>query len=523
VSGQRNDEDDFDLPFVDDDASTGAAADSAEFDEKLKKLPRLLRYVVLGARGESFATERLIADIEELAPGLVQTSSFAKERDTASGLELASALDRRAVCSDQPDLRGLADCVRLSCLPRPRQRESMLDYRRVAKSLLLANRQMPPGADPEIAAEIEEFCFGWAALSNATVLLPRHWDMSAAANARSLGRLMAKRRLAVAKAELTEGFDEEMTLARQRNARAAAENVAEHIDAKGSAEGHVIVCRMDEKAMNHTRMRETIEPFRHVINVPLPLAPVPPLIDVRDSLRREFPYALEVIDFALTGLVGRLTVQLPAILLVGPPGSGKTRFCRRLGELLGISVWGCDSSQSDGANFAGTGRRWHSTEPCHPFLAVARARQANPMVVIDEIEKAATRSDYGRLWDALLGFLEPESAARYPDPALQAALDLSHISYLATANSIYALPTPLADRFRIVHFPRPRSEDLDGLLPAVVADLAAQRGLDLRWVAPLDGVERDAVARNWRGQSVRRLRRIVEAVLLVRETSAIRN
>ena len=52
-------------------------------------------------------------------------------------------------------------------------------------------------------------------------------------------------------------------------------------------------------------------------------------------------------------------------------------------------------------------RRWYSAEPCHPFLAVAQGKSANPMVLIDEIEKAATRSDYGRLWDCLLGFLEP--------------------------------------------------------------------------------------------------------------------
>ncbi|KIZ46781.1 MULTISPECIES: hypothetical protein [Rhodopseudomonas] len=59
------------------------------------------------------------------------------------------------------------------------------------------------------------------------------------------------------------------------------------------------------------------------------------------------------------------------------------------------------------------------------FLAIAQGRIANPTVLIDEIEKAPTQSAYGRLWDALLGFLEPETAERYRDPALQAPLDLS--------------------------------------------------------------------------------------------------
>jgi ATP-dependent Lon protease len=187
-------------------------------------------------------------------------------------------------------------------------------------------------------------------------------------------------------------------------------------------------------------------------------------------------------------------------------------------------VWRTDASRSDGAVFGGTDKRWYSAEPCHPFLAIAQAKHACPMMLLDELEKAGTRSDYGRLWDCLLGFLEPETAARYPDPALQTTLDLSHVSYVATANSIDPLPSPLRDRFRIITFPKPGPEHMDALLAPVIADLAAERGLDSRWIEPLTwGVERDIVAAHWRGGSVRRLRRIVEIVLRAREKAAVRN
>ena len=145
------------------------------------------------------------------------------------------------------------------------------------------------------------------------------------------------------------------------------------------------------------------------------------------------------------------------------------------------------------------------------------------MVLIDEIEKAATRSDYGRFWDCLLAFLEPETAVRYPDPSLQVNLDLSQVSYVATANSLDPLPSPLRDRFRVVSFPKPSATDLTSLLPAIIADLALERGLDNRWVEPLTGTECDTVAAHWRGGSVRRLRRVVEALLGVREKMASRN
>jgi len=182
-----------------------------------------------------------------------------------------------------------------------------------------------------------------------------------------------------------------------------------------------------------------------------------------------------------------------------------------------------DASRADGAVFGGTDRRWYSAEPCHPFLAVAQGRIANPLVLIDELEKAGTRADYGRLWDCLLAFLELETSVRYPDPALQTTLDLSQVSYIATANSLDPLPAPIRDRFRIVTFPKPTADDLDALLPAVMADLAKERGVDESWIVPLDGLEHAAVAHHWRGGSVRRLRRIVEAVLRERDIRATRN
>jgi ATP-dependent Lon protease len=523
MSNDPDESEDFSLPPEEDVVSTGAAADSAEVNEKLKALPRLLRYAILSGKDSSFAHARLVAEIAELVPGLPTMVAWADDPSSHFGIALAIELDGLAVAKDQPDLRTLADCVRLLALPLPSPETGIRDHRRVAKALLHAMEKLPANTDRELAADIEAISFGWAALPAATDFLSDYHLPAASPNAHFLGDKMARRRLAVAEARLKEEFEEEREDWQKVDAANDPKAAPKAPDNQVAAADHLVVCRLDDTAMKNPKMRELVAPMKAVINTALPLVPVPPLHEVRDKLLFEFPYAEGVIDFALADLVGRTTVRLRPLLLVGDAGGGKSRFGRRLGESLNLNVWRTDASRSDGAVFGGTDKRWYSAEPCHPFLAIAQSKQASPLVLIDELEKASTRTDYGRFWDCLLGFLEPETAARYPDPALQTNLDLSQVSYVATANSLDALPSPLRDRFRIITFPKPTAGDLDALLPAVIADLATERGLDQRWVEPLTGFERDAVAAHWRGGSVRRLRRVVEIVLRARESAAVRN
>jgi ATP-dependent Lon protease len=504
--------------------STGAAADSSDWDERLKGLPRLLRYALLVSDNANHVQQRLIAEIDELCPNLPLNAAWAAARDEGTGLALATELDGRAVTRNEPNLRSLADCVRLLCLQLPRDASCFEDYRRVGKALLLAFNKIARNSDEQLCCDIERFAFGWAALPACTDLLSNY--VPAAMNAAILGKQMAEYRLAAARTEVRRQVKQEEEKRRQNEeAKEKAAAGWQQASSPGDAiqDHHIVVVRLSNEEMKNPKLKEVLGPLTSVINTALPLVEVPPLDQARSALMFEFPYAIEVIDFALADLVGRRTIHLRPLLLVGDPGGGKSRFARRLGEVLGVSVWREDASRADGAVFGGTDRRWYSAEPCHPFLAVAAGRIANPLVLIEEIEKSGTRSDYGRLWDCLLGFFEPETSARYPDPALQTNLDLSQVSYLATANSLDPLPSPIRDRFRTVTFPKPSADDLDALLPAVIADLARERGLDQSWVPPLDGAEHTAVARHWRGGSVRRLRRIVEAVLRERDVRATRN
>src|SRR5580700_6255497 len=160
-----DDADDTDPLAVERDAaSTGAAADSADWDERLKGLPRLLRYAILIRQEARHVMKRLVAEISQLRPGLPHTVLWATSSGMEPGLALAAELDRLAVTENEPVLRSLADCVRLLCLQVPRDAASFEAYRRVGKALIEAFRKIEGNATgTKLCAEIEEFVYGWAA------------------------------------------------------------------------------------------------------------------------------------------------------------------------------------------------------------------------------------------------------------------------------------------------------------------------------------------------------------------------
>ncbi|WP_141514354.1 AAA family ATPase [Rhizobium sp. M1] len=249
----------------------------------------------------------------------------------------------------------------------------------------------------------------------------------------------------------------------------------------------------------------------------LPLPGMPELTEVRTRLIAEFPYAVTVIDNVLEGLDGRANVYLRPIILLGAPGSGKTEFAKRLSKELGapFEVISC-GGVSDSA-IGGTARRWSSGEPSLAIMAVRRHRCAGPIIILDEIDKIGTSRNNGNVHDVLIGLYEPVTSRCWHDPYIQAPCDLSHVSWLMTANSIESVPAALRDRCRILPFPCPGADHLPQLVPPILARRYIDAGYDPRWATPLEGFELDALAKVWTGGSIRRLERVVEGLRKARE------
>jgi hypothetical protein len=165
--------------------------------------------------------ERLIAEINELCPQLPQNAAWAARQRLDTGLPLAAELDRRAVIQNEPNLRSLADCVRLVCLPTPRDALYFEEYRRVGKALVQAFHVTSGYAERQLCCDLERFTFGWAALAACTDLLPK--GGSAAMNAAFLGSRMAEHRISAAIAAARSKAKEEEE---RRKKREAEENAA---------------------------------------------------------------------------------------------------------------------------------------------------------------------------------------------------------------------------------------------------------------------------------------------------------
>jgi len=233
------------------------------------------------------------------------------------------------------------------------------------------------------------------------------------------------------------------------------------------------------------------------------------------QLGSEFPWAVDAIGAVFTELraraqFGALRLSFAPLVLVGPPGTGKTRLARRMGEVFDVPTLSMKVGGATDAMFLlGTSRGWSTGQPS-PLLRPLLRGTASALVILDEIDKVAngTRNS-PPVEAALLSLLEPEDARRWYDPYLQAHCDLSGLLYIATANAITWMAPALKSRLRIVDVRRPTVRELRSVIPFVRRDIEAEWGLA---AGSLTGVPIERLLPG-RMSSLRQLRQATKAVI----------
>lgn len=256
-----------------------------------------------------------------------------------------------------------------------------------------------------------------------------------------------------------------------------------------------IICRRPIAPSAERIDREELERHR-VLECPLPVATMPRRAALEAAHRRlllEFPWAEDVLDAVFDDLLGRAAVgsaflAMPPTLLVGHPGSGKSRLARRLADELGLPRLDlCLGGSADAKMLCGTSRGWSSGRPGDLATLLATQLSASAIVILDELDKAQgpLRNDVG-IQAYLLGLVEPETAARHHDVFLKTECDFTGVLWLATANALSGIAPALLTRFRVLMVRQPRPQDLVVVARNVIEDMAERWGVD-RQVLP--GVE----------------------------------
>jgi ATP-dependent Lon protease len=181
-----------------------------------------------------------------------------------------------------------------------------------------------------------------------------------------------------------------------------------------------------------------------------------------DAISEEQPHFSEVINFVKgflsLAIAGQQLVTIPPILILGPPGIGKTHFTKSLAKAMSrpVIIHSLDSDHTSNM-LTGSDRHWSNTKTGIVFDSVCMQKRCDPIILLDEIDKAHQSTERDSL-SPLHGLLEPLTAKSTTDISIEIEFDASHIFWIATANEKSRISKTILSRFKIFSIETPSAE-----------------------------------------------------------------
>jgi ATP-dependent Lon protease len=244
-------------------------------------------------------------------------------------------------------------------------------------------------------------------------------------------------------------------------------------------------------ARDHENLRATYE--RMLERGPERFQVKPSGVPEMDALYEQLPNFTDALDdikrhVALSQDSGD-GIEITPMLLLGPPGIGKTHFARHIAELLGTGMSLVPmSSMTAGWLLSGASSQWKGAKPGKVFEALVDGQYANPVIVVDEIDKAAADAQYDPL-GAMYGLLEHDTAESFMDEFAEVAIDASQVIWIMTANDDRCIPEPIKNRMNVFEIEAPTLEQARAIARNLYHSIRAEHGWGGRFDAePADDV-----------------------------------
>ena len=190
-------------------------------------------------------------------------------------------------------------------------------------------------------------------------------------------------------------------------------------------------------------------------------AELPNFTEVLEDIRKHLALCIDSND----------SVELPPMLLLGAPGIGKTHFARKVAEMLGTGFGFVPmSSLTAGWVLSGASSQWKNAKPGKVFDTFLNGDYANPVIVVDELDKASADGQYDPL-GALYELLEVKTATRFIDEFVELPIDASGAVWLATANDPGRVPEPLLDRLNVYEIEAPDESGSRAIALSIYSDI----------------------------------------------------
>jgi ATP-dependent Lon protease len=249
-----------------------------------------------------------------------------------------------------------------------------------------------------------------------------------------------------------------------------------------------------EKMLKIGNLRFCVKPNR-MPSIDDLIGSLPNFAEPLDDVRKQVALCIETED----------RLELMPILLLGDPGIGKTHFAKQLARMLGTSYhYVAMGALTAGWILSGASSQWKNAKPGKVFDALVHGSYANPVIAVDEIDKASGDSQYDPL-GALYALLEHDTAQTFIDEFAEIPINAGHVIWIATANDARAIPEPILNRMNVYEIPAPDRDGARCIAQSIYGEIRGAHGWGLRFPAGLS----DAALEQLQRASPREMRRAI--------------